>query len=174
MRYYYQTAKTRALYESTDGLTGQLTDNPPNSARLAKFHWTVLELPLQVSWWPAQPIRQQSSAKKISIWAEWLCQSWHCPSEPSETSRWRHTPGPVHIQWVTLHIALTSRFYCFLWLCRSPTVHEHSGVVANCDHTSEWVHWVCAWIGIAMRWVTLRKPHLVFLLPALKIQFSLY
>jgi hypothetical protein len=30
------------------------------------------------------------------------------------------------------------------------------------------------WIGIAMRWVTLRKPLHAFLLPARKMQFSLY
>ena len=41
---------------------------------------------------------------------------------------------------------------------------KHTGVVANCDHTSEWVHWVHACIGIAMQWVTLRKSLLAFLL----------
>ena len=46
--------------------------------------------------------------------------------------------------------------------------------MANCDHTSEWVHWVRACIGIAMLWVTLRKSLLTFLLPACKMQFSLY
>ena len=59
-------------------------------------------------------------------------------------------------------------------LCRSPMLNESSGVVANCDHMSEWVHWVRACIGIAMRWVTLRKSLLTFLLPARKMQFSLY
>jgi len=39
---------------------------------------------------------------------------------------------------------------------------------AICDHTSEWLHWARACIGIAMRWVTLRKPLLAFLLPARK------
>jgi len=51
---------------------------------------------------------------------------------------------------------------------------EHSGVVANCDHSSEWVHLVHACIGIAMYWVILRKSLHVFLLPAHKMQFSLY
>jgi len=38
----------------------------------------------------------------------------------------------------------------FFLLCRPPTLNKHSGVVANCDHTSEWVHCVYACIGIAM------------------------
>jgi hypothetical protein len=51
----------------------------------------------------------------------------------------------------------------FFSLCRSPIVDKHSGVVANCDHTSEWVHWVHACIGIAMQCVTQRKSLLTFL-----------
>jgi hypothetical protein len=39
------------------------------------------------------------------------------------------------------------RFFSF---CRPPTLNKHSGVVANCNHTSEWVHCVHACIGIAM------------------------
>jgi hypothetical protein len=38
IRCYYQTAKTRELYESTDGPTGQPTDNQPNSDGLGDFH----------------------------------------------------------------------------------------------------------------------------------------
>jgi len=45
---------------------------------------------------------------------------------------------------------------------------------ANCDHTSKWVHWVYVCIWIALRWVTLRKSLLAFLLPVRKMQFSLY
>ena len=45
---------------------------------------------------------------------------------------------------------------------------------ANCDHKSDLVHWACASIGIAMRWVMQRKPLLPFILPARKMQFSLY
>jgi len=48
------------------------------------------------------------------------------------------------------------------------------GVVANCDHTSEWVHRVRACIWIAMGWVMLRKSLLAFLLPVCKMQFCLY
>jgi len=75
---------------------------------------------------------------------------------------------------VALHIARLPRFLCFFSLCRAPILNEHSGVVANYDHTSEWVHWVRACIGIAMQWVTLRKSLLAFLLPVRKMQFSLY
>ena len=49
-------------------------------------------------------------------------------------------PGPIRR--VTLHIALRSQFHPFFSLCWYPIVNEHSGVVANCDHTSEWVHWL--------------------------------
>jgi len=80
----------------------------------------------------------------------------------------------VLIPRVTLHINLHSQFPRFFSLCCSPIVHVHSGIVANCDYTSEWVHCVRAWIGIAMLWVTLQKSLLMFLLPASKMQFSLY
>jgi hypothetical protein len=68
-----------------------------------------------------------------------------------------------------LHIALRSLFHCFFLLCRSSILNEGSGVVANSDHTSEWVHWVRACIGIAMQWVMLRKSLLTFLLPGRKM-----
>jgi len=44
IRYYYQTAKTRALYESTDGPVGQPADNPPNSDGSGDFHRMVPKL----------------------------------------------------------------------------------------------------------------------------------
>ena len=59
-------------------------------------------------------------------------------------------------------------------LCRSPILNEHSGILANCDHTSEWVYLVRPCIGIAMQWVKLRKSLLAFLPAARKMQFSLY
>jgi len=90
------------------------------------------------------------------------------------TPRGRIAPRPALIRRVLLHIALQSRFLCVFLLCWSPILNEHSGVVANCDHTSEWVHRVRACIGIAMQWVTLRKSLLAFLLPAHNMQFSLY
>jgi len=51
---------------------------------------------------------------------------------------------------VALHIALRSPCRHFFSLCRSPILNTHSGVVANCEHTSEWVDWVHVCIGIAM------------------------
>jgi len=118
--------------------------------------------------------KRNTSAKNISVRAEWLRQSRRAPSEPSETPRWRITPRPASKPPVALHIALRSLFHRSFLLCRSPILNERSGIVANCDHTSEWVHWVRACIGIAMRWVTLWKSLLAFLLPARKMQFSLY
>jgi hypothetical protein len=46
-------------------------------------------------------------------------------------------------------IAVSPFRRCFSF-CQSPILNKHSGVVANCDHTSEWVHCVHACIGIAM------------------------
>jgi len=83
-----------------------------------------------------------TSAKNITVRAEWLCQSGRAPSEPSETPRWKTTPRPAPIRRVALHIAPRSQFRRFFSLCRYPIVNEHCGVVANCDHTSDWVHWV--------------------------------
>jgi len=51
-----------------------------------------------------------TSAKNISVRAEWLRQSGRAPSEPSETPRWRITPRPASIPRVALHIALRSPF----------------------------------------------------------------
>jgi len=99
-----------------------------------------------------------SSAKNISVRAEWLRQSGRAPSEPSETPRRRITPLPAWILCVGLHIALRSLFRRFFSLCQSPIVHKHSGVEANCDHTSEWVHWVHACIGIAAAKIS---PHVL-------------
>ena len=72
----------------------------------------------QVKWFPKGHVI--SSAKNISVRAEWLRQSGRAPSEPSETPRWRITPHPASIPHVTLHIALRSQF-CrfFLRLCKS-------------------------------------------------------
>jgi hypothetical protein len=47
-----------------------------------------------------------TSAKNISVRAEWLRQSGCAPSEPSETPQWRITPRPASIQRVAFHIAL--------------------------------------------------------------------
>jgi len=80
--------------------------------------------------------------KNISVRAEWLRQSGCAPSEPSEPPRWQTPPRPAPKQHVALHIALRSQFRHFFWLCCYPILNEHCGVVANCDHTSEWVHWV--------------------------------
>jgi hypothetical protein len=91
-----------------------------------------------------------TSAKNISIWADWLRQSGRAPSEPSETPRGRNTPHPASILRVQLHITLRSPFSRFFSCCWSPTLNKHSGIVANYDHTSEWVHCIHACIGIAM------------------------
>jgi len=85
-----------------------------------------------------------------SVRVEWLRQSGRAPSEPSETPQWRLTRLPASIPRVALHITLRSPFRHLFSLCRSPILNKHSGVVANCDHTSEWVHWVHGCIGIAM------------------------
>jgi len=115
-----------------------------------------------------------TSAKIISIWAEWLRQSGRAPSEPSETPQWQIAQCLASIPCVALHNALRSRIHCFFSLCQSPILKEHSGILANCDHTSEWVHSVHACIGIAMEWVMLRKSLLAFVLPTRKSPFSLY
>jgi len=52
IEYNYQTAKARALYESTDGRAGQPADNPPNPDSMGDVHWTVPELIVWVSWRP--------------------------------------------------------------------------------------------------------------------------
>jgi len=71
-------------------------------------------------------------------------------SEPSETPWSQTTPHQVSIPPVAWHNALQLLFHRFLWLCLSPIVNEHSGVGANCDHMSEWVHWVHVCTYIAM------------------------
>jgi hypothetical protein len=88
-----------------------------------------------------------TSAKNTFVRGEWLRQSGRAPSEPSETPWRRITPCPASVLRFVLYSTLRSPFRRFFSFCRSPI---HSGVVASCDHTSEWVHWVHACIGIAM------------------------
>ena len=61
-----------------------------------------------------------TSAKNISVRAEWLRQSGRAPSEPSETPRWQITPRLASLPCVALHIAVRSQFRrFFLRLCKS-------------------------------------------------------
>ena len=48
IRYYYQSAKPRALCDNIDGPAGRPADNPHNSDWLGDFHRTVPELTVQV------------------------------------------------------------------------------------------------------------------------------
>jgi len=59
--HYYQTAKSKFLYESIDGPAGRPTDNPPNAAEFANFHWTLPELTVWVDWQSWQHIWRQFS-----------------------------------------------------------------------------------------------------------------
>jgi hypothetical protein len=52
--YNYPTAKTRTLYESTDGPA----TNPPSSDGFEDLHSTVPELTVRVYWHPGSPIEQ--------------------------------------------------------------------------------------------------------------------
>jgi len=81
-------------------------------------------------------------------------------------SRQRHPGGGLLRAWRQYHASrcISPSDLRFFSLCRSPILNKHSGVVANCDHMSEWVHWVHAFIEIAMQLVTLRKSLLTLLL----------
>jgi len=50
IRYYWQTAYTRAVYESIDGPDGRPTNNLPNSDIIGVYHRTVPKLTVQVYW----------------------------------------------------------------------------------------------------------------------------
>jgi hypothetical protein len=115
-----------------------------------------------------------TSVKNISIKAEWLRQSGRASSELSVTPWCGISPRLASTPCVMLHIALPLPFHRLFSLCWSHILKERSGVVAKCDHTSEWVHCVHACIGIAMQWVTLRKSLLTFLLPPPQMRFSQY
>jgi hypothetical protein len=115
-----------------------------------------------------------TSQNNISVRAEWLCQSGRAPSEPPETPQWRITPCPASIPRIALHIALLLLVHSLFLLYRFPILNERSGVVANCDHTSEWDYWVRTCIGIGMGWMTLPKSRLAFRLLACKIHFFRY
>jgi len=58
-RYYSETAKTRAIYESIDEPAMCLADDPPNSGGLGDIHWTIPEWKMQVYWQPWHPIWQR-------------------------------------------------------------------------------------------------------------------
>ena len=55
IRYYKQTAETRASYESID----VPAENPPNSDGLGVYDWTILELTVPVDWHPGLQIGQR-------------------------------------------------------------------------------------------------------------------
>jgi len=56
IRYYKQTAKTRAWYESLDGPAVRPADNPHNSDGFGVYHRTVAVLTVQVDWHPKPSI----------------------------------------------------------------------------------------------------------------------
>jgi hypothetical protein len=59
VQYYWQTANTRTLNESIDGLTGRPAANPPIAGELGVYHRTVPELMFRVYWPSEPPIWQQ-------------------------------------------------------------------------------------------------------------------
>jgi len=58
VRYYYQTTKIGALYESIDGTTGWPAGNLPKPYGLGDYHWTVPKSTIQVNWQPRTPMGQ--------------------------------------------------------------------------------------------------------------------
>ena len=70
-----------------------------------------------------------TSAKTISVRAEWLHQSGRAPAEQSETPRWQITPHPETVPRVALHIALQSQFCRFFSLCLYPIVYNPSLII---------------------------------------------
>jgi len=83
-----------------------------------------------------------TSAKDNSVQVGHLRQGGRAQSELSGTPRWQITTCPARIPRFVLHIALQSWFHCLFSLCWYRIVKWHCGVVANCDHMSEWVRWV--------------------------------
>jgi len=118
--------------------------------------------------WQQHQQKNILSERNGSVGVDVLCQSHE------RQTWWRITPRPASEPRFESHIALWTQLPCEFLLCPSPILNEHSGVVANCDYISEWVDSLRACIEIAMRWVTLRKSDLSYLLPARKMQFSLY
>jgi len=57
IRYYYQTPKTRALYESMHGPAGWSTNSAPKWERLGVDNQTVLELTVRIYWQPGRPMQ---------------------------------------------------------------------------------------------------------------------
>jgi len=89
--HYFQTAKSRALYESIDGRAGWPTYNPPNRDRLRDFHQTVPELPVRVYWQPGLRVWRQFGLDldpkwrsrtvantNLNLWRELLKSQQHC------------------------------------------------------------------------------------------------
>jgi len=79
-------------------------------------------------------------ANNISVRAEWLCPGGPAHPYPSKILRWQKTLGSAPIQRVAVDSALPWLFRCLFSLCQYLIVIEQCRVVANCDHTSEWVH----------------------------------
>jgi hypothetical protein len=114
------------------------------------------------------------SAKIYSALSEWLSRSGCAQLQHSETPLWQITHPPASFQHFAWYIAPRSLFHRYFAFCSSPIINELSTGLANSDHTSEWVHWGRACIGIPMQSVMLQKSLLTLLLPANNMQFSLY
>jgi len=89
------------------------------------------------------------SGRNCSVRVDALHQS-HQRQPGGRLLRARHQYHASHCIW-----PCDCCFAVMFSLCRSPVSNKESGVVTNCDHTSERFHWVHACIGIAMHWVTL-------------------
>jgi hypothetical protein len=83
-------------------------------------------------------IRKQNSGQ-----SECRRPSGRAMPELSQSPRWRITLALSTIWCITLLITYQSQHNSIFWLCQSPTWSEHSGLLANIDHMSEWAHWVC-------------------------------
>ena len=70
--YYFQTAKTQALYASIDEPAGRSADNPPNSDMLGDFHQTVPELRFRFIHHPECPCGNSSVWTQTQTWSDGL------------------------------------------------------------------------------------------------------
>jgi len=92
VRYYCQTAKARALYESTDGPTRQSTYNPPTWDKLGDITCTVSQFSVQDCCQPRLPIWHHfsSNADRDPKWLSvtianttWREDIWMCVPLPT-------------------------------------------------------------------------------------------
>jgi len=101
VKYNSEPAKTRTIYDSTDGPTGKPASNPHNHDGFGDFLQTVPAWSVWAYWSPGPPILTLYSSnlnRNLKWWFTTVADTWHrlCRSCIAIHSQWRS----IHLCWI--------------------------------------------------------------------------